>query len=92
MSEQVQTQEGSYSKISEPTVTFRINSDRIIREIINEEINQTLVHISGYDLQINFNMQFLKSVEDVEAACNGIAQLFRDIIMEKLLEGNKQSE
>lgn len=92
MSEQIQTQEGTYSKINEPTVTFRINSDRIIREIINEEINQTLVHISGYDLQINFNMQFLKSVEDVEAACSGIAQLFRDIIMEKLLEGNKQSE
>ncbi len=87
-----QTQEGSYSAIPEPTVQFRVNSDRIVREIINPDINQTLVHISGYDLQINFNMQYLKSIEDVEAACNGIAQLFRDIIMEKLLEHNKQSE
>lgn len=87
-----QTQEGSYSTINEPTVQFRVNSDRIVREIINPDINQALVHISGYDLQINFNMQYLKSIEDVEAACGGIAQLFRDIIMEKLLEGNKQSE
>lgn len=87
-----QMQEGQYSKVSEPIVKFRLNSDRIVREIINPEINQTLVHISGYDLQINFNMQFLKSVEDVEAACNGIAELFRGIIMEKLLEKNKQSE
>lgn len=82
--------EGSYSQISEPVVKFRVNSDRIVREVVNEEINQVLVHISGYDLQINFNMQYLKSVEDVEAACNGISQLFRDMIMEKLLEGNKQ--
>lgn len=87
-----QTQEGNYSQISEPTVTFKAISDRITREIINAETKQILVHISGYDLQINFNMQFLKSVEDVEAACNGLSQLFRDIIMGQLLNGNKQSE
>lgn len=84
-----QTQEGSYSQIDEPIVKFRVNSDRIVREVINEEINQVLVHISGYDLQINFNMQFLKSIEDVEAACTGITQLFRDMIMEQLLHRNK---
>lgn len=87
-----QTQEGEYSEIIEPTVQFKLNSDRIIREVINAETKQVLVHISGYDLQINFNMQFLKSIEDVEAACEGLSQLFRDIIMEKLLEGNKQSD
>lgn len=87
-----QKTEGKYSAVAEPTVTFKVNSDRIVREVINPDINQTLVHISGYDLQINFNMQFLKSIEDVEAACNGIAQLFRDVIMEKLLEGNKPDE
>lgn len=87
-----QSQEGSYSPIDEPIVKFRVNSDRIVREIINPDIKQVLVHISGYDLQINFNMQYLKSVEDVEAACSGISQLFRDMLMNKLLEGNKQSE
>jgi hypothetical protein len=92
MAEEEQTQEGVYSKVNEPTVKFKLISDRIIREVINAETKQTLVHISGYDLQINFNMQFLKSVEDVEAACEGIAQLFRDMIMTQLLKGNKQSE
>jgi hypothetical protein len=87
-----QTKEGVYSQINEPTVKFKLISDRIIREVINAETKQTLVHISGYDLQINFNMQFLKSVEDVEAACEGITQLFRDMIMTQLLKGNKQSE
>lgn len=91
MAEQIQ--EGTYSHIDEPIVKFRLNSDRIVREVINADNNQVLVHISGYDLQVNFNMQFLKSVEDVEAACNGISQLFRDMIMAKLLEHkNKQSD
>lgn len=87
-----QEQEGSYSKVNEPTVHFKLISDRIIREIINPEIKEPLVRISGYDLQIDFNMKYLKSINDVEAACNGIAQLFRDEIMEVLLNGNKQSE
>ena len=87
-----QKTDGTYSNIEEPIVKFKINSDRIVREIINPDINQTLVHISGYDLQINFNMQYLKSLEDIDAACRGISQLFRDMIMDKLLEINKQTE
>lgn len=87
-----QKQEGVYSHVDEPVVQFKVNSDRIVREVINADTKQVLVHISGYDLQINFNMQYLKSVEDVEAACGGISQLFRDIIMEKLLDGNKPAE
>ena len=56
-----QKQEGTYSHIDEPVVQFKVNSDRIIREVINADTKQALVHISGYDLQINFNMQYLKS-------------------------------
>lgn len=85
-------QEGVYSKVNEPTVHFKLITDRIIREINNPEINQTLIRISGYDLQIDYNLQYLKSVEDIEAACNGIAQLFREDIMRVLLERNKQSK
>lgn len=84
--------EGVYSKVNEPTVHFKLITDRIIREINNPEINQTLIRISGYDLQIDYNLQYLKSVEDIEAACNGIAQLFREDIMRVLLKRNKQSE
>lgn len=52
----------------------------------------TILKISGYDFQINFNMQYLKSVEDINAARNGIADLFQQLIMEKLLEYRKQKE
>lgn len=76
----------------EPTVEFKSISDRIVRSVINEEINQTLVEISGYDLMINFNMEYINSVEDVEAAVEGLGDLFRRIIMDKLLEHKKQKE
>ena len=76
--------------VNEPEVKFKIVSDKKVMNIINADINEVLVEISGYDLQIKFNMQYLKSVEDIEAACSGIADLFRDTITEKLLEYRKQ--
>ena len=78
--------------VEEPTRKFKVVSDRDTMSIINQDINEVLVEISGYDLQINFNMQYLKSVEDIDAACSGIANLFRETIMEKLLEYRKQNE
>mgnify|MGYP003181766909 CR=1 FL=1 len=79
-------------KVDEPIVKFRLVSDRDVMNIVNDDIKETLVEISGYDLQINFNMQYLKSVEDINAARNGIADLFQQLIMEKLLEYRKQKE
>ncbi|MBO5970032.1 MAG: hypothetical protein J6S14_16200 [Clostridia bacterium] len=78
--------------VDEPRVEFKMISDRSVYNIVNEDINKTLVEISGYDLQINFNMEYLNSIEDVEAAVTGLGNLFRDIIMEKLLEHKKQNE
>ncbi len=87
-----QTEDVRLPDVEEPKVEFRLISDRDVYKITNQEINEPLVEITGYDLQINFNMQFLKSIEDIEAAKEGIARLFGEIIMEKLLEGRKQDE
>lgn len=84
--------EETVQTVDEPRVEFKMISDRSVCKIVNEDINQTLVEISGYDLQINFNMEYLNSIEDVEAAVTGIGNLFRDAIMEKLLEHKKQNE
>ncbi|NDV63912.1 hypothetical protein [Bacteroides sp. 224] len=75
----------------EHTVEFKMITDRTVCAIVNDEINQTLIEISGYDLMINFNMEYINSVEDVEAAVSGIADLFRKEIMSKLLEHKKQN-
>jgi hypothetical protein len=75
----------------EPTVEFKMIADRTVCSIMNDKINQTLVEISGYDLMINFNMEYINSVEDVEAAVSGVADLFRKEIMDNLLEHKKQN-
>lgn len=85
-------EEGVKQTVDEPHVEFKLISDRSVYNVVNEEINQTLVEISGYDLQINFNMEFLNSIEDVEAALEGLSDLFRNIIMDKLLKHKKQNE
>jgi len=78
--------------VAEPTVTFKTESDRMIMDVINADNNEVLIQISGYDLRTNFNMEYLRSIQDVEAACNGIASLFRDIIMEALLAYKDQKQ
>lgn len=80
-----------FDEVIEPRVEFKLNSDRSIYNVVNQEIDKVLIEISGYDLQINFNMEYLKSVEDIEAAIEGLGNLFRDIIMEQIL-AHKQKE
>ncbi len=75
----------------EPTVTFRLESDRDLYEIRNPEVDESLIKITGYDLQFWFNPKHLKSVEAIEAACNGIHNLFRELIMEQMLNQSKQN-
>lgn len=69
----------------EPTVQFRLESDRDLFEILNEEANESLIKITGYDVQIWFNTKHLKSVEQIESACNAVGRLFRDLIMQQIL-------
>lgn len=77
--------------VSEPRVEFRLISDRSVFNVVNPEIQKTLVEISGYDLQIKFNLEYLNTMADVEAAIEGLGKLFREIILEKLLE-DKQNK
>lgn len=86
------TQEQPMSPVPEKTVVFNMLSDRTTLQVISEKNNETMIEISGYDLQINFNMQYLVSLQDIEAACDGITQLFREIILEKRLENKQNTE
>ena len=76
--------------VDEPEVKFKLISGRDVMNVENADTGERLIEISGYDLQINFNMQYLKTIEDITAACKGVADLFRETIMEKLLESSKQ--
>lgn len=78
-------------QIDEPKVAFNALTGRDRFIINNGENDITLVEISGYDLQINFNMEYINSLEDIETAVGGLGEMFRGIILNKLLEHKKQT-
>lgn len=88
----MESKEQTLQTQDEPKVEFRVISDRGLFAVQNPEIQKNLVEISGYDLQVNFNMEYLNSIEDVEAAVSGLSDLFRELIMEKLLEYKRKDQ
>ena len=69
----------------EETVSFQVG-DRIIYGVLNYDGNEYMATISGYDLQISFNMRLINSLSDAEACANGIADVFYQALMNQLLE------
>lgn len=79
--------------VKEATTVFKVISDRTVLKVVNEKHPEiTLAEISGYDLNIAFNMEYINSLEDVEAVVEGLGKLFRNTIMDILLANKHQSE
>lgn len=76
-------------ELSEGTVQFRERSDMTVFQILDENTGRVMAYISGYALDINFNLGELKSVESIEQLINGIGKLFRKIILDKIVAQNK---
>lgn len=85
-------EEQELEKVEETKVEFRAISDRSAFTVTNEDSSQVLVEIAGYDLEVNFNLQYINSLQDVEMATDGLKELFTKIIMDKLLEHKKELE
>ena len=67
----------------EPEVVFNTLSDRRILAVQTEDTHETIMEISGYDLQIN-----LQNIADIESMLDGLKDLFRRVVMQDLLESN----
>ena len=72
----------------EPEVVFNTLSDRSILAVQTEDTHETIMEISGYDLQINFNRDKLQNIADIESMLDGLKDLFRRVVMQDLLESN----
>ena len=70
---------------NEPEVVFNSQSDRRFFSVKSEDGKETMMEISGYDLDVRFNRNVIKTVQDVESLLDGIKNLFRKIIMEDLI-------
>ena len=51
--------------------------------------NELMAFISGYDLEIKFNLRLINSLADAEACADALAQVFYDALMEQLLCNEK---
>lgn len=70
---------------NEPEIVFNSQSDRRFFSVKSEDGNETMMEISGYDLDVRFNRNVIKTIQDVESLLDGIKDLFRKIIMEDLI-------
>lgn len=86
------TTELSNLPVEEPKIQFDLMSDRKWIKIVSEdpEIKEPYIIISGYDLKFSFNFQLLKSIEDIESAIGGIADMFKQMILDELLKQKQQ--
>lgn len=65
-------------------VSFR-KSERMTYGALNYDGNELMAVISGYDLNIAFNMRVIHSLADAEAAANALADVFYEVLIEQLI-------
>ena len=66
------------------TITFR-TADRMTYGELGYDGNELMAVISGYDLEIRFNMRLINSLADAEACADALAQVFYDTLIEQLI-------
>lgn len=76
---------------NEPEVAFNALSDKRIFGVKSEEDQEMIFEISGYDLQIKFNRDKLRSLEEIEGTLDGIKDMFRKLIMADLLNKDESN-
>lgn len=71
--------------MEEKTITFK-ESDRMTYGAMDYSGEEMMAVISGFDLNIAFNLRTINSLGDAEAAANALAQVFYELLLEQLLE------
>lgn len=69
---------------------FREGADLTMLQIVDKDTKSILGYISGYALDINFNMGELNSMQRIEAFLEGIKTAFRKVIYDKAFENKSK--
>ena len=77
------TQENRLPEEVPETITFR-TADRMMYGALGYDGNELMAVISGYDLEIKFNMRLINSLADAEACANALADVFYEALMDQL--------
>ncbi len=71
-------------------VTFNVE-ERMRYGAVTPDGNDVMAVISGFDLNIAFNLKTINSLSDAEAAADALAQVFYELLMENLLQEREKS-
>ena len=76
---------------NQDVVSFPVNS-KTIYGVQSPDGNEMMAEISGYDLNVSFNMRLINSLADAESVANGIADVFYQALMQQLLSMGKTNQ
>jgi len=71
--------------IEKGTVTFK-KEELITYGVLYYDGNEMMCAITGYGLEIAFNMRLINSIADAESCANALADIFYEALMEQLIE------
>lgn len=71
--------------VLENTVTFKAISDKTILAVTDTESGKPVAEITGYDIQVKFNMEIINSQSDIDEAAAGIADIFKEMLINQML-------
>lgn len=72
----------------EDSISFK-TGERRMYGVLDYDGNELMAAITGYDLDISFNMRLIHSIADAENCANALADVFYRALMEKLLARQK---
>lgn len=69
----------------EETISFKKDTERMMYGAVGYDGNELMAAITGYDLQVSFNMRLINSIADAESCANALADVFYQALMEQLI-------
>lgn len=71
-------------------IEFDVYKDRQRISVMDEAGKVPLAEISGYDLNVKFNMKDIHSIEEAEEACDAMSVALFRMMFSQLLEDSNQ--
>lgn len=78
-----------HNEKGEDTITFRVE-DLTTYGVLGYDGNEFMAAISGYGLNIAFNMKLINSLADAEAMADSMANVFYEALMDQLIRQKKE--
>ncbi|MDR1718083.1 MAG: hypothetical protein LBS20_19790 [Prevotella sp.] len=66
------------------TVSF-IKDERMMYGVLDYDGNELMAAITGYDMEVSFNMRLINSLADAESCADALANVFYQALMEQLI-------